>query len=187
MLITIPEKCTLNKPSGKFGAFTRGKENVANATKQTKHRIVKRATKKPLERNGTLKSSKRMHINKIGGGRDSLDPGMMQKIRSDHHWTSTLKKIMMLSLSHAILSMCNGTRELSKSTLLSKNTAQMLGDVLTSRVGTEYMDRRRKLGKNHGCKTLIYGKNLTLRGHKVQPGIVRKDIYKNDIVAMSPF
>jgi hypothetical protein len=79
------------------------------------------------------------------------------------------------------------TRELSKSTLLSKNTIQMLGDVFTSRVGTEHTKRRRKLGKNHGCKTLIYGKNLTTRGYKIQPGITRKIIYKNDIVAMTPF
>jgi hypothetical protein len=34
MLITIPEKSTLNGLSRKFGAFTRGKKNVANATKQ---------------------------------------------------------------------------------------------------------------------------------------------------------
>jgi hypothetical protein len=72
MLITNPEKSTLNRLSVKFGAFMRGKENVANATKQTKHRIVSRATKKPLERNGTLKSSRSLHINEIGGGRDNL-------------------------------------------------------------------------------------------------------------------
>jgi hypothetical protein len=79
------------------------------------------------------------------------------------------------------------TRELSESTLLSKNTTQMLGYVLTSRVSTEHTNRRRKLGKNHSMKMLIYGKNLTTRGHKIQPGITRKIIYKNDIVAMALF
>jgi hypothetical protein len=65
----------------------------------------------------------------------------------------------MLTLSYAILSMRTRTRELSKSTLLSKNTAQMLGDILTSRVSTVHTNMRRKLGKNYGCKTLIFGKN----------------------------
>jgi hypothetical protein len=58
----------------------------------------------------------------------------------------------MLTLSYAILSMRTKKRELSESTMLSKNTAQMLGDVLTSIVGTEHMDRRIKLGKNLGAK-----------------------------------
>jgi hypothetical protein len=167
MLITIPEKSTLNRLSGKFDAFTRGKENIANTTKQMKHRIVSRATKKPLERNGTLKSSRSLHINEIGGDRDNLGPEMRRKRRSNHHRTSSLKKMKMLTLSQAILSIRTRIRELSKSTLLSKNTAQMLGDVVTSRVGAKHMNRHRKLGKNHYCKTLIYGKNLTTRGHKI--------------------
>jgi hypothetical protein len=187
MLITITEKSTLNRLSGKFGAFTRGKEHVANATKQTKHRIVRRATKNPLKMNGTLKSSRRLHINDIGRGRGSLGPEMRQKIRSNHHRTSNLKKMTMLMLSHAILSMRTRTRELSESTMLSKNTTQMLGDVLNSRVSMEHANRYRKLGKKHGCKTLIYGKNLTTRGHKIQPGITRKIINNNYIVAMAPF
>jgi hypothetical protein len=64
MLINISQEIR------KFGAFTRRKENVANTAKETKHRIVRRATKKPLERNSTLKSSRRLHINEIDGGRD---------------------------------------------------------------------------------------------------------------------
>jgi hypothetical protein len=32
-----------------------GKKNIANITKQMKHRIVRRATKKALERNGTAR------------------------------------------------------------------------------------------------------------------------------------
>jgi hypothetical protein len=58
MLITIAEKNTLNRLSEEFGAFTRGKENVANATKQTKHKVVRRAIKEALKRNRTLKGGK---------------------------------------------------------------------------------------------------------------------------------
>jgi hypothetical protein len=36
MLITVSKKNTLNRLSGQFGAFTRGKKNIANATKQMK-------------------------------------------------------------------------------------------------------------------------------------------------------
>jgi hypothetical protein len=83
MLITIPEKSTHNRLSGNFGA------NVANATKQTKHRIIRRVTKKLFERNGTLKSSRRLQNNEIDGGRDSLSPEMRRKGRSDHHYISS--------------------------------------------------------------------------------------------------
>jgi hypothetical protein len=67
-----------------------------------------------LKGNGTLKGSRRLHINEIGRGRDSLIPEMRQKIRkrSSSH-TSTIKKMTILSLNHAILSMHTRTRELS--------------------------------------------------------------------------
>jgi hypothetical protein len=54
MLITVSKKNTLNRLSGQFGAFARGKENIANATKQTKRRVVRRTTRETLERNATL-------------------------------------------------------------------------------------------------------------------------------------
>jgi hypothetical protein len=54
MLITVSKKNTLNRLSGQFGAFARGKENIANATKQTKHRVIRRMTREMLERNTTL-------------------------------------------------------------------------------------------------------------------------------------
>ena len=54
MLITVSEKDILNRLSGQFGAFTRGKQNIANATKQTKRRIIRRTTRKMLERDTTL-------------------------------------------------------------------------------------------------------------------------------------
>jgi hypothetical protein len=78
----------------------------------------------PLERNGTTKSSRRLHINDIGRGIDSLGPEMRWKRRKGNHRTSSLKKMTMLTLSHVILSMHTMTRELSEGTLLSKNTTQ---------------------------------------------------------------
>jgi hypothetical protein len=187
MLITISEKNTLNRLSSEFGAFARSKKNVANTTKRAKYRIVWRTIIETLERNGTLKGSRRLNINEIGRGRDSLSPEMRWKRRSDHHRTSSLKEMAMLTLSHAILSMRTRTRELGEGALLSKNTTQMLGDILTSRISTEHTNRRRKLSKNHGCKTLINRENLTTRRHKIQPCITRKIIYKNDIISMAPF
>jgi hypothetical protein len=84
----------------------------------------------------------------------------------------------MLTLSNAILSMGARTGELSKSALLSKNTTQLLGDILTSRVSTEYTNRCRKLREDHSRKTLIYGEHLTTRTHKIQPSVPGKIIYK---------
>jgi hypothetical protein len=84
----------------------------------------------------------------------------------------------MLTLSNAILSMGARTGEQSKSALLSKNTTQLLGDILTSRVSTEHTNRCRKLSEDHSLKTLIYGEDLTARTHKIQPSVPRKIIYK---------
>jgi hypothetical protein len=65
MLITVSKKNTLNGLSGQFGAFVRGKENIANATKQTKHRIIRRTTEETLERNTTLQGGRRLNVNEI--------------------------------------------------------------------------------------------------------------------------
>jgi hypothetical protein len=54
MLITVSKKNTLNRLSGQFGAFARGKENIENATKQTKRRVIRRMTGETLKRNTTL-------------------------------------------------------------------------------------------------------------------------------------
>jgi hypothetical protein len=91
---------------------------------------------------------------------------------------SGFKKMTMLTLSNGILSMCARTGELSESALLSKNTTQLLGDILTSRVSTEHMNRCRKLSEDHDRKTLIYGEHLTARTHKIQPSVPAKIIYK---------
>jgi hypothetical protein len=112
---------------------------------------------------------------------------MRQKRGRDHHRTSNLKKMTMLTLRNAILSMRTRTRELSESALLSKNTPQMLGDILTNRVSTKHTNRYRELSVNHGNKELINRENHAMRRHKVNPGIVREIIYKNNIVSMTPF
>jgi hypothetical protein len=48
MLITVSKKDTLNRLSGQFGAFTRGKKNITNATKRTKRRVIRRMTREVL-------------------------------------------------------------------------------------------------------------------------------------------
>jgi hypothetical protein len=120
MLITISKKDTLNRLSGQFGAFTRDKKNIANATKQTKRRVIRRTTRETLERNTTLQISRGLNINEIGGSGNSLSPKVRRKRSGNHQRTSRLKEVTMLALSHAILSMSTRIRELSKSTLLNK-------------------------------------------------------------------
>jgi hypothetical protein len=65
MLITVSKKNTLNRLSSQFGAFVRGKENIANATKQTKRRVIGRTTGETLERNTTLQGGRRLNVNEI--------------------------------------------------------------------------------------------------------------------------
>jgi hypothetical protein len=124
MLITISKKDTLNRLSGQFGAFTRRKKNIANATKQTKRRVNRRTTRETLERNTILQSSRVLNINEIGGSGNSLGPKVRRKRSDNHQHTGRLKEVTMLALSHTILSMSTRTRELSKSALLNKKSAQ---------------------------------------------------------------
>jgi hypothetical protein len=84
----------------------------------------------------------------------------------------------MLTLSNAILSMRTRTGELSESALLSNNTTQQLGDILTSRVITKHTNGCRILSADHGRKTLIYGEHLAARAHKIQPSVPGKIIYE---------
>src|SRR3954465_14944902 len=101
---------------------------------------------------------------------------MRRKRRSNHHGTGGLKKMTMLTLSNAILGMGARTGELRKSALLSKDTSQHLGDILTSRISTKHTNGGRILSTDHGRKTLIYGEHLTTRAHKIQPSVPRKII-----------
>ena len=143
--------------------------------------------KDTLERNATLDRSGRLKVDEIGGGEYSLGPKMRWKRSGDHQRTSRLKKVVMLALNHAILSMSTRTRELRKSAMLSKNTTQHLGNILASGVSTEHTNRRRELSVNHGSKMLIDGKNLTTRSHKIKPSVTREIIYENNLVSMAPF
>jgi hypothetical protein len=65
MLITVSKKNTLNRLSGQFGAFVRGKENIANVAKQTKRGVIGRTTGEMLERNTTLQGGRRLNVNEI--------------------------------------------------------------------------------------------------------------------------
>ena len=142
MLITVAEKDTLNRLSGQFGAFTRREKNIANATKRTKSRVVWRTTRETLERDATLEGSRRLDVNEVSRCSDSLSPEMRRKRRSNHHSTGGLKNMTMLTLGDTILSMRTGTRKLSKGALLSKNTTQVLRDILTSRISTKHTNGR---------------------------------------------
>jgi hypothetical protein len=85
-----------------------------------------------LERNATLKGIRRLNVNEVSRYSDSLNPEMRPKRGSNHHSTGSLKNMTMLTLGDTILSMGAGTRELSKGALLSKNTTQVLGDILSA-------------------------------------------------------
>jgi hypothetical protein len=187
VLITVAKKNTLHRLSGQFGAFAGSKENIAHAPKHAKSGVVRRTTRETLHRNTTLQSSRRLDIDEIGGCGDSLSPKVGWKRGGDHHRTSRLKKVAMLALSNAILSVSTRTRELGESTLFGKKTTQHLGDILTSRVSTKNTDGRGKLGVNHGSKSLVYGENLTARFHQIKPSIAREVINKKNIVAMTTF
>jgi hypothetical protein len=106
-----------------------------------------------------------------------------RKRGNGHRRTSPLKKVAILALNHAILR----TRELGKSTLLSKKTTQHQGDILTSRVSSKHTNRFGILSMDHGSKTLIYRENLAARCHKVEPSVAREVINKYNIVMMAPF
>ncbi|KAK1661468.1 hypothetical protein QYE76_049627 [Lolium multiflorum] len=88
---------------------------------------------------------------------------MWRKRRSNHHSTGGLKKMTMLTLGDAILSMRAGTRKLSKGALLSKDTTKVLGDILTSRISTEHangetqatMNQRRQARVSKVTKTMM--------------------------------
>jgi hypothetical protein len=187
MLITVSKKNTLSRLSGQFGAFAGRKKNIASATKQTKSRVVWRGTRKTLERNATLKGSRRLKVNEVSRCSNSLSPEMRRKRGSNHHSTGSLKNMTMLALSHTILSMSTRTRKLSKSTLLGKKSAQGMRDILSSRICTKDTNRSGELGMNHGSKSLINRQDLTTRRHEIYPSVTREIIYKENIVAMSSF
>jgi hypothetical protein len=62
-----------------------------------------------------------------------------------------------------------------------------MGDILASRICTKHTNGSRELGTNHGSKFLIDRQDLTTRRHEIYPSVARKIIYKENIVAMTPF
>jgi hypothetical protein len=63
--------------------------------------------------------------------------------------------MVMLALSHAILSVSAEIGELSESPLLSEKTTQHLRDILSSEISSKNTNRHGELGVNHGSKSLI--------------------------------
>jgi hypothetical protein len=62
-----------------------------------------------------------------------------------------------------------------------------MGDILASRIGMKHKNGSGELGMNHGSKFLIDRQDLTMRRHEIYPSVARKIIYKDNIVAMTPF
>jgi hypothetical protein len=62
-----------------------------------------------------------------------------------------------------------------------------MGDILASRICMKHMNGSGELGMNHASKFLIDRQDLTTRRHEIYPSVARKIIYKENIVAMTPF
>jgi hypothetical protein len=62
-----------------------------------------------------------------------------------------------------------------------------MGDILASRICTKHTNGTGELGMNHGSKFLINRQDLTTRRHEIYPSVARKIIYKENIVAVTPF
>lgn len=88
VLGTVSQKDTLNRLSGQFGAFSRGEENIANAAKQTKGRVVRKKTTETLNRDRTLKSRRGLDVDEVGGSGNSLGPKVRWNRGSSHQCTS---------------------------------------------------------------------------------------------------
>lgn len=58
------------KWSRRVGAFMGAKKNETNTTKQTKHPVVRRTTKKMLKRDATLQSRRRQSVDETVGSGD---------------------------------------------------------------------------------------------------------------------
>ena len=84
VLIAIAKEDTLNRLSSQFGAFSGGKKNIAYTSKHTKSGLVGRATSETLHRNTTLKSSRWLNVDEIGGCGNSLSPKMGWKGSNNH-------------------------------------------------------------------------------------------------------
>ena len=82
----------------------------------------------------------------------------------------SLENVAMLTLGNTILSVSTRAGELSKSTLISKETPMCIRDVLASRVGAKSTNGRIELCAKHSGKLLVNGHKLTTRGHKIDPG-----------------
>jgi hypothetical protein len=97
-----------------------------------------------------------------------------------------LKKVIMLALSHTILSMSTRTRELSKSTLLSEKKL-----VVNERYTHQYnmhenTNMNGELGMNHG-RSFLYTDKTSLPEDMINLSVTRKILYKDNIVEMNPF
>jgi hypothetical protein len=91
----------------------------------------------------------------------------------------------ILALSNPIMSMSIRTRKLSKTTLLNKLPMKSIREILTYRIHKKDTNRSVKMSMNHSRESLIDGQILTTVFHKIGPCVVRKIIFKNDVIFMT--
>ncbi|KAK1614213.1 hypothetical protein QYE76_019730 [Lolium multiflorum] len=141
VLGAIAKKDTLNRLSTQFGAFTRSKKNIANATKKAKGRVIRSVTSETLKRNATLQGCGGLKVDEIGGNRHSLRSEEEERRRSSSHVPSQAGGDACAQPRH----FGHGRRaENWARVLLSKKTTQQ-GDILTGRISPKDTYRRGKL------------------------------------------
>ena len=146
-----------------------GKKHIADIAKIMEMAIGRGRAKKTLVGSRTLKSKQWSSINEGNNHRHNLYLEVRIKINEEEKSTSCLKNVMMLMSIDIILSMSTEAGELWKSTLVCKITLVCIGNVLTSRVSMKSMKGKIELSADRSSRILLFGKNLTMRRHQINP------------------
>jgi hypothetical protein len=126
---------------------------------------------------------RKLNVNQISGSGNSFGSKVRSNDGSKHKSTSSLKNMTMLVLSNPILSMSTRIRKLGKSFLLNKYLVKSLRD--SCKIHTKNMNRSVKMSVNHNRESLVDGYNFTMMFYKIDSCVMRKIIYKNDVVLMT--
>lgn len=167
--------------------ITRLQQNKTSTTKNTKVSVPGGPRVETLYRTDTLKSSRRLHIDKICSCRNSLSPELWWNMRGKEKSAGSLNQMMIFALSNPILSIDTRTRRLVKSALLRKKLSKSARTVLASRIIAKSTDGRIKLSTNHCCKATIDHKKLTTIRHRENPCKTRIIINEDHIKFMPSF
>ena len=91
----------------------------------------------------------------------------------------------MLALSHPVLGMGPRTGELRQGALRGEESTEGLGEVLTTRIRPEGLDRGGELGVDHGSKGAIMRQELATMMHKINPSETSAVIHKYNIISIT--